>query len=399
MRKSYIIVLFFLFLFPTSIYALEFPSTHSKNILLYDQTDDQVLFESNSNEITSIASLTKVMTAITALEKGIRLDEKITINKFELDDIYWNASVAGLKAGDTVTYLDLLYALLLPSGADAAHVLAINVSGDVDSFVEEMNQLAEKIGMKNTHFENVTGLDIENHYSTADDLLLLIKYALQNETFKKVYETKSYTLSSGLQVKSTVNKYSEKMGYDISRIIGSKTGFTYDAGLCIALTFTSNNHDMILILLGADYKTGLYYNIIDANEIIHFVDENYKVQTIVEKDKNVKSIEVKLSNIEQYEIKPKNDIQKYLPIDYNPNDVRIIYDGKDQISYKDKKGSKLGTISYYYQDRLISMEDIYLEVDLKPNILKIMKQYYIEFILFGVVLLLGIFIIKKIINR
>ena len=180
MNKNKWLLLFILFLFPINIYALNYPKLDSKIIEVYDVTDGKILYEVNSKKSSSIASLTKIATVITAIENIKNVDEKVTITKEILSTVSWDASVAGLKIGDVVTYKDLLYASMLPSGADATQSIAILSSGSVDNFVEKMNKLAEKIELKNTHFVNVTGLDVDGHYSTADDMRKLLVYALKN---------------------------------------------------------------------------------------------------------------------------------------------------------------------------------------------------------------------------
>src|SRR5699024_6880789 len=155
--------------FPISVYALDMPEINSQAAIVYDMNANTVILEKNSDEVRSIASLTKIMTVLTAIENINDFSATVTITREMLAGIYWNASVAELKPGDTVTYMDLLYAAILPSGADATQVLAYVVSGNVDTFVAKMNELATRIGATNTHYVNTTGLDQDGAYSTAYD--------------------------------------------------------------------------------------------------------------------------------------------------------------------------------------------------------------------------------------
>lgn len=261
-------------------------------------TNEKVLCDVNGEEKRSVASLTKIMTTIVAIENIDNLDEYLTITEDMLADIYWNASVAGLKVGDRVTYRDLLYATILPSGADAAHSLAISISGSIENFVNLMNNLANKIGMNNTYFINVTGLDIEGQYSTASDIMLLLNYSLKNDIFKQIYTTKEYILSNGLKVFSTVMYYGNKMNVDTSRILGSKTGNTDEAGLCFSAYFEFEENDIALVTLGAQSIDGKFYNVLDALNIIDYVDNNYIVETPVleESTNNEKALNIDNSN-------------------------------------------------------------------------------------------------------
>ena len=263
--------------FPIYAFALEIPNLNSEAVIVYDMDADTVIFDKNSQNVHSIASLTKIMTVLTAIENIDDFSTNVTITNEMLAGIYWNASVAGLKVGDIVTYRDLLYAAILPSGADATQVLAYTVSGSVDTFVYKMNELAKKIGVKNTHYVNTTGLDQDGAYSTAYDQMLILDYALQNSMFKEVYTTKEYTLTNGLKVEARVQKYNQVLNLDTSKIIGSKTGNTDLAGLCMSALFYHEDHEMILITLGAERIDDLPYNLIDTLTIIDTVNQNYEI--------------------------------------------------------------------------------------------------------------------------
>lgn len=276
------ILIFLILIIPIDVYASDILEINSDYVLIYDITDNKIIYDLNSEEQTSIASLTKIMTTITAIESINNLDEEVTITNEMLQGIYWNASKAGLKAGDKVTYRDLLYASMLPSGADATNSLAILISGSISNFVLKMNTLANEIGMNNTNFINVTGLDASNQYSNASDVLKLLQYALNNQTFKEIYTTKTYTLTNGLNVESTISNMYQNDTLDTSRIIGSKTGYTDDAGYCLASLIKSNNHDVILITLGAERKGKDFYHIIDTLNLIDYVDEELKVQILMQ---------------------------------------------------------------------------------------------------------------------
>lgn len=271
------ILLLFVCFLPTLVYALDMPEINSQSAIVYDIDADTVILDKNSDEVRSIASLTKVMTVLTAIENIDDFSASVTITSEMLAGIYWNASVAGLKPGDTVNYMDLLYAAILPSGADATQVLAYDVSGSVDAFVAKMNELATRIGATNTHYVNTTGLDQDGAYSTAHDQLLILSYALENLIFRTVYTTKNYTLTNGLQVEASVNKYNRTLNLDTSKIIGSKTGNTDNAGLCMSALFYHEDHEMLLITLGAEVIEDVPYNLIDTLTLIDTVNANYVI--------------------------------------------------------------------------------------------------------------------------
>ena len=166
-------------LFTTNVKALDINSKHA---ILINLNEDTILYEKNSEEKTKIASLTKIMTAIIVFDNVDNLDKKLTLTSEDFRGLAEShAAVAGFKVGQTVSYRDLLYGLLLPSGADAAKALARNISGSEDAFVELMNKKAKELKLDNTHFVNNTGLDEDGEYSTVKDISVMFKYALNNK--------------------------------------------------------------------------------------------------------------------------------------------------------------------------------------------------------------------------
>ena len=393
--KRYLIVLVLLFI-PVRVFALNFPSVESKYVEIYDKTDDKVIYEKDSNKKVSIASLTKIATTITAIEMIKDLDQEVTISDNILSTVRWDASTAGLKSGDRLTYKDLLYASMLPSGADATNTIAITSSGSIENFVKKMNNLVNKLGLINTHFEKVTGLDDENHYSTVDDVRKLLNYALDNELFRTIYTTKVYTLSNGLTVKSTLDTYTKNSNSDVSKILGSKSGFTQDAGLCLSSLINKSGHDIIVLTLNAPVNQNIYYNVIDSVKLINFIDKNYNNQLLINKDKIIKTIGVDLANIDSYDIKVNDDIYMFLPNDYNIDLFRKEYSGVGKISYKNKFNEKIGTIKYYYNGQLIKEDDVLIDVELKFNLLKYIKKNILIIICICIlILIVSIYIIIK----
>ncbi|MBE6146226.1 MAG: D-alanyl-D-alanine carboxypeptidase [Firmicutes bacterium] len=388
-----ILLLIILLLFPIYTSALTYPNLHYKSALIYDMTDNKLLYELNTKEQRSIASLTKIVTTITALESIDDLTDEVTITNSMLSKVRWDASIAGLKAGETYTYEDLLYASILPSGADATISLAISTSGSIDNFVKKMNELTDRIGMTNSNLVNVHGLDEKGHYSTAEDIHKLLMYCLKNPKFKEIYTTKEYQLSTGKIVKSTVKTTGNRIGKDTSRILGSKTGFTLGAGLCMSAIINSDNHEILIITLGATPNTGNTYHVLDTLELITFIDNSYNIETISKKDTKLISIPVSLSKIDTYDIKTTKDITKFLEKDYDKSLIKVEYKGKEKLSYKDKINTKIGTITYTYNQEIISTEEVILNIEIKPDYIKILLKY--KYYILGFILIIIILIPKK----
>ncbi len=311
--KNWFLILMVIFLIPLGkVKALEWelPELYSKNVLIYDLTEEEMVYNKNINDRTPIASLTKILTSITAIELIDDFEDMVEITDKMVAGISNNASKAGLKTGDKVTYLDLLYGSLLPSGADATQSLAISLKGSVSNFVSEMNKMAIKIGMENSHFVNTSGLDISGQYSTASDVLKLAKYALNNVTFRKIFTTREYVMSNGLEVKSTILDYEEKTGIDTSFIKGSKTGYTDYAGLCLTSLMEYQGHEILAITINAPYVRNLYYNLQDHIVIWNYINDNYLLEEdpLIDIDIN----ENKMENKKEVEIKINKKYQTIL---------------------------------------------------------------------------------------
>lgn len=255
---------------------------HSQYATLIRLKDGKIILDKNSNEKMFPASLTKMMTAIIAIENITDLEDLITLPSEIFQPLYdAEAAMAGFLPNENVPVLDLLYGTLLPSGAEAAVGLAYYVAGSEEAFVELMNIKAEELGMKNTHFTNVTGLHDANHYSTAEDMALLLTYALENEIFTDVFTSPSYSTQatnlhpSGITVYSTMFKKIENTSLENGKILGGKTGFTDEAGLCLASVAEVNGELFILVTAGASGNNRTEpFNIIDAftvyNELVKY---------------------------------------------------------------------------------------------------------------------------------
>lgn len=357
MKKIYAIILTF-FISISFVYAEEF-DVSSKNIILYNLNDNTVLYNINEDEKVSIASLTKIMTSIVAIENINDLNEFVVIQNKDFEGLN-GYSKAGFKVNDKVTYLDLLYGILLPSGADAVNAIINNTLG-YDSFINQMNELAKKIGMNNTSFSNPIGMDDENNYSSAKDVSILLSYALKNDTFKKIFTTKSYTTTNGIKLLRTVDVY--KNGLNTDEILGAKTGFTLDAGRCLASTANLNNVDYMLIVLGSN-PLNASSAIKDSLTIYDYYKDNYSYQKVLSKETEIKRLPIEKSKEKEYIIYGNDDIEMYLK---NNADITYEYDGVEKVKYNTKKGALLGKINIYNGDNLLTSLDVHLDKNIKYN--------------------------------
>lgn len=388
MKKVGYIILTLILLVPFGAKALEI-DLNSKNAIVYNLDEEKILYEKNADSQTSIASLTKIMTTILSIENIKDLDESVTITSSMLSGIPYDASTAGLNVGDKLTYKDLLYSSMLPSGADATQALAVSLTGSVSNFVEKMNEKAAELNLTNTHFANTTGLDEQGHYSTAKDVLTLLNYALKNKTFKTIFTTKYYTTTNDLSLKSTLDGYNRTLNYDLSYVLGSKTGFTDEAGYCLTTLSNIDNTNIITVTINAP-TTGNSKNLIDLNQIHDSLKDNYSKVNIVNENDTLIKLETKYTKESEIKIKAEKDIQRYVENPFEEEQVKIKYKGEKIISSNTKKGTKLGKLTIYYKDELIEEIPVILDEELHFSVWNYLKEniyYYIGLILIVIITL------------
>ncbi|PWA12411.1 D-alanyl-D-alanine carboxypeptidase [Pueribacillus theae] len=243
-----LVSLFFLLFCPTNLSYASTLNVSAKSAILIEQESGRILFEKDAYTKRRIASITKIMTAILAIESG-KLDDKVKISS---KSVNIEGSSIYLKEGEIITLEDLVYGLMLKSGNDAAIAIANHVGGSVEGFVYMMNEKAKAIGMKDTVFSNPHGLDdSENHYSTAYDMALLMKYAMKDKTFRKIsstekYKTKKIDGESWGRLWKNKNKLVTGL-YKYST--GGKTGYTKRANRTLVSTASKNDMDLIAVTL------------------------------------------------------------------------------------------------------------------------------------------------------
>ena len=205
----------------------------AKAYVVMDMASRSVILEGNSHMKLPMASTTKIMSALLCLESG-DLDSEFTVDS---NAIKVEGSSMGLLEGDIVSKRDLCYGMLLPSGCECCFTAAFAISGSETAFVELMNQKAAELGMTGTHYANCTGLPNSDHYTTPYDMTILMRYAIQNDIFRMVDTSQSYTATNGLYMRSTmfkslINNYGTT-AVTGGEILGGKTGTTNAAGSCL----------------------------------------------------------------------------------------------------------------------------------------------------------------------
>lgn len=249
---------------------------YSSEFCLMDEASGQIILSHDMDTRTYPASLTKIMTAIVAIENLADPDSKFSISQETYDDlIAADASMAGFLPGEEVGLEDLLYGTMMPSGADASVGLAMLCSGGVENHVAKMNEKVKDLGLTNTHFANVTGLHDEDNYSSAYDMAEITRYSLENDIFRKVMTAPHHRTQpteyhkDGMLLEYSVVAFAEEHGVDHYDILGGKTGFTEEAGRCLSSLADINGHTYILVTLGADQEKGHFLDAIYLYDIIY----------------------------------------------------------------------------------------------------------------------------------
>ena len=264
------IIVLMILLIPINVLGLTVPS---RSAILIDQDTGRVLYSKNINEKRLIASTTKIMTAIIAIESG-KLDDVVTIND-SVSKSY--GSGIYIKPGEKITLRELVYGLLLRSGNDAALAIEDYLGGH-DKFITKMNIKAKKIGMKNTHFENASGLDEESeNLSTVYDMALLMKYANNNYDFREIDGTKKITVKTNKNTYIWHNK--NKLLYSYKYATGGKTGYTIKAKRTLVTSASKNDVNLICVTFvdKDDFNT--------HKKIYEYGFNNYKRYLIINKKK------------------------------------------------------------------------------------------------------------------
>ena len=267
-EKLFYLLFLMIFIFPISVVA-----DSSKSSVVMDLDSGRVLYENHVNDKRLIASTTKIMTAILAIEQG-DLNRKITVGEEVLSMYGTNIYI---EVGEKISMKDLLYGLLLRSANDASVVIAKEVGGSEEKFVEMMNEKAKDIGMKNTIFKNPHGLDEETkNFSTAYDMALLSKYAFSNKLYRKIVKTQKYEVST---VKKTYLWYNRnQLLTDYKYCTGGKNGYTPSAGKTLVSTASKDDLNLTIVSLndGDIYNNheNLYENIFSEYHRYEIIDKN-----------------------------------------------------------------------------------------------------------------------------
>lgn len=345
----------------------EFPEPHCEAAILTDRKTGEVLYSKNKDEKMYPASTTKIMTAVLALEKG-NLADNVTVTQEAISTITNQHSHMGLKAGETFTLEQLLYGLLVYSANDAANVIGEHIAGSIDAFVAMMNDKAGELGLSGTHYVNTHGFHDDNHYTTAQDLATLTRYAMQNDKFCEIVKTGLYRIPANdiytqERVLSSTNHLISRYRntkYFYKYAVGVKTGHTDEAGSCLVSAATKKDAELIAVVLKADPSTdGTLYAFADSAKMFEYVFNNYKYCKIASEGEVVSDSAVyEAKNGTRVALSPKETIEKLLPSDVNTEEINAEITTIEKIKAPIAKGDTLGSVTYTYMGKELGKTDL-----------------------------------------
>jgi len=333
-------------------------SSSAKSAIILDATSGRVFYEKNADSKLALASTTKIVTAITAIENCNDLDVKIKVDDRAIG--VYGTSIY-IQKGEELSIRELLYGLMLRSGNDAATAIAYYIGGSIEGFSELMNNTAKKAGATNSNFCNPHGLDDKNHFTTARDLAKITAYALENKTFSDIVKTKSISISGVDNERYLVNK--NKLLNNLQGCIGVKTGFTDDAGRCLVSACIRDNLKLVCVVLNC----GPMFE--ESSSLFEAVYKKYQDIVLLEPYNYISSIAVDNGERESVEVYSREGLVYPLSSD-EYSKINIVYDLPDKLTAPVASEAKVGEVKVYYGKHLIFSEEIYTMEGVESKLVK-----------------------------
>ncbi len=351
------------------------PALDATAALLVSPDSGMVLYSKNADQKRYPASTTKIMTALLTLENVSNLDETVTSEAVDFENVTADSSNAGILLGEQVTVRDLLYALMLPSANEAAYMLARHVGGSWEQFVDMMNDRAAELGCTGTHFCNPCGLHEEDHYTTAHDLYLIAKEAMKDVTFRDIVSTVQHRMAKTNlheeRIIYTTNQliFSSFQPWSYANCLGIKTGHTSQAGNCFVGYAEYGDAKLFSVVLGCSDSSKEYPSVAasftDTKKLCQWGFENFTSKTLARQGEEVTYTKVKLStDTNQLLLTAKADVVALLPKDLDVKALELVEDIPEEVKAPVKAGDPIGTATYRYNGtdygtvELVALNDI-----------------------------------------
>lgn len=356
-KKIIVFILIILFILPSPAYA------YSISEIVIENTTGRVLHENNPSEILPMASTTKIMTAIVAIENG-DLSSTVTASAYAAST---EGSRMELRQGDQLTLYDMIVALLFVSANDGATAIAEHISGDEVAYAALMTQKAKEIGCTDTSFTNAHGLDAENHHTTAHDLAKIASYAIKNKVFYDIVSMQKKDITINGKTVTFYNKNKLKSMYPYG--IGGKTGYTEDAGRCLVSYAEKDGMMLISVVLNSTD----YYN--DSIKLIENAFDKYSMVKIASKGEYIATLPVENSRDKTYSVTFPEDI--YAPLAENESEkAKMQYLLPTTLTAPVNYGDEIGRYALTIGEERILLGILKCERDIakRDNVWEIMRK-------------------------
>ncbi len=372
--------------------VVDIPTINSGSVVLLENSTSKVLFEKDMNKKLEPASITKIMTAILAIE-NCNLNDIVTVPYEAISNIPSGYSVAPLQAYEQISVDQLLRVLMVHSANDAANALAFHIDGSVSAFAERMNAKLQALGLADSHFTNPSGQHDDNHYSTAHDIAVLMQYCMKNTTFKTYASLKSCHLfatnkSAERDFENTNPMLNTSSSYYYKPLVTTKTGFTSQAMFCLASFASYNNLDLICVILHAD-TSDIRFN--ETKNLFDYGFQNFAFKNIANKGDSVTEISVQNATEETKSLKLvlADDINTLVDTSKPFDNVSPQITLKDLPSAPVAQGNVLGTATYVIDDKsyvvnLLASHDVQLSTS---------RTYFLQIILLVIVVIVLILLL------
>lgn len=363
--------------------AAEAPDVQAKAALVVDEKTGTIVYAKNEHQEMYPASLTKIMTALLvlrAVEAGeLSLNEEITVTATAMEGLSVDGSTAGIEAGEVMTVENLLYCMLVVSANEACNILGERVSGSVSGFVEAMNAEAKELGCENTHFMNPHGLHDDQHYSSAWDLYLITKAAMEFPMFMTICDTAAITipatnLSPERSLRNTNYLISGRSkDYLNPDAHGIKTGSHSQAGHCLVSSARRGSLGFISVVLGTERikrDDGIWwtYSFGETNRLFDWAFSNFVYQTVLDESDVAGEAPVSLSQEDHVTLRPAEAVEILAPRDLDPESIeKVITLDTDPAEAPIAEGDKLGTLSVRVDGKEQASVDLLAYTDVEAS--------------------------------
>lgn len=392
----------------------------AKAAILVDAAYGEVLYEQNAHEKMYPASITKIMTAlltIEAVDRGeLTLDQPITASSIVNDRMIAGASTQNIKAGEVMPLRDVLACALIPSANEACNILAETVSGSLSAFAELMNRRAAELGCENTHFTNPHGLHDSDHYTTAYDIALIAQAAMKFPLFREMVTSKNYEVpATNMSKARTLHDTNalisnfNKVGYLYQYATGIKTGYTPEAGYCLASSATKGDRSLIAVVLGAERTPGttgsdgfIYFT--ESKRLLEWGFSNFSRRTVLDGTNPLFTVPVTLSEeTDQVVAAPKGSIEATLPKDWDVANFKLDVESfQESLEAPVEKGQVLGKVTVSYQGKTYGTLDLVAGDSVARSellyrldrIQKFFGQTWVRLVILLVILLILVFAVR-----